>query len=269
MNLPDLVAFDLDGTFWKRSSNNSLVLRPDIARIMTYLYNHKVKMAVCSRHGSQQEAQDFFTQHSITIKGVKRTLMSLIAPGCFVIKNRDKKYHFRVVNKQTGITFGDMLLFDDLQVNSDVHTGLGVNFSKVGSQGLDWKSFKNGLKSFDDSSSSSSSTSSDSSSSDSDDGGGGGNTPSNPQMVLDARYKSFTRKLVNITTGDWSKWPESIANTYKGDILWTDGNANHAFVSSPSITAYKVVRRYGNVATGSVMTEGMASASPYYFSLQG
>ncbi|KAJ8509194.1 hypothetical protein ONZ45_g8614 [Pleurotus djamor] len=78
-------------------------------------------------------------------------------------------------------------------------------------------------------------------------------------------YSAFTRRLINITDGDWNKYPEAIRNTYKGEVLWTDGNDSHSFASAPSIRAYKVVRKDRN---GKVIAEGYASASPFYFRLE-
>jgi len=86
------------------------------------------------------------------------------------------------------------------------------------------------------------------------------------QMKEDAKYKTFTKRLKNITHGDWSIYPEAI-KTIEGDILWTDGHSNHSFASAPTIQAYKVVRRYQNNRNGSVIDHGLASASPYYFEL--
>jgi len=86
------------------------------------------------------------------------------------------------------------------------------------------------------------------------------------QMKKDAKYKTFTKRLKNITHGDWSIYPEAI-KTHEGDILWTDGHSNHSFASAPTIQAYKVVKRQPNNRHGSVMEHGLASASPYYFEL--
>jgi len=87
------------------------------------------------------------------------------------------------------------------------------------------------------------------------------------QLNKDAKYKTFTKRLKNITRGDWSIYPEAIKNTHENEILWTDGNSNHTFASAPTIQAYKVVRRQPNNRNGSVMEYGLASTSPYYFQL--
>ncbi|KAJ7433802.1 acid phosphatase-domain-containing protein [Mycena latifolia] len=307
MVLPKLVAFDLNNTIWTRSRCGNLFLNPDIWRIMKFLERNGVKIAICSKHTSKQEAQDFFKQTWTTFNGAPRNLMSFVARGCFVVQKGKchKKSHFKIVKQQSRIDYDDMLFFDDNTDNNTV-TEWGITFQEVNSRGFDWATFQEGLDAYDDAKSSPSTSPSPS--------------PSlllrpppppsllfrslpppsvplrpppppslslrpppapsvalrpppppmpfDAQAALDARYRNFTRKLVNITTGDWSIYPESIRNTHKGDILWTDGSANHAFASAPTITAYKVVRRRGNVWNGSVMMEGLASASPYYFQLQ-
>jgi hypothetical protein len=80
-------------------------------------------------------------------------------------------------------------------------------------------------------------------------------------------YANFTKKLKNITSGDWNIYPEAIKNTYEGEILWTDGKSNHSFRTAPTIQAYRVVRRKPNRPDGRVIAHGLASASPYYFKL--
>ncbi|KAJ6610559.1 magnesium-dependent phosphatase-1 [Mycena sp. CBHHK59/15] len=146
MTLPELVAFDLDGTFWKRKASGQLALRPYIEKIMKYLHINGVDMAVCSNHDDEQEAKDFFKQTTIDIKSRKRTLMSLIKPGCFVIQSGNKNAHFQTVKKKSGVSYSDMLFFDDDPDNGNVEEDKGVNFIEVGQPGLDWETFKRGLK---------------------------------------------------------------------------------------------------------------------------
>ncbi|KAH6897927.1 acid phosphatase-domain-containing protein [Coprinopsis sp. MPI-PUGE-AT-0042] len=258
-DLPKLVAFDLDGTLWRRNSAGDLQLRSDVPRIMKYLYQKNIKMAICSMHDKPKEARDFFNDNNNSISvgnGRSKTLKSLIASGCFVVDpNKSKKKQLHDVKKQTGIDYSDMLFFDDKKSNQVS----SVPFAHVGKSGLDWSTFQRGLNDFDANYSSSSDDSS------SDDGG-----PSPPvvrPVVRPVPYQNFTRRLVNIAGGDWNIYPEAIRNTYRGDILWTDG-ANTAFASAPNISAYNVVRRAGNTPNGAVTAVGLASASPYYFAFQ-
>ncbi|KAJ8463870.1 hypothetical protein ONZ45_g17432 [Pleurotus djamor] len=83
--------------------------------------------------------------------------------------------------------------------------------------------------------------------------------------IHQAIYTAFTRRLINLTNGDWNKYPEAIRDTYEGEVLWTDGNEGYKFASAPKIRAYKVVRKDRN---GKVIAEGLASSSPYYFRLE-
>ncbi|KAJ6487152.1 acid phosphatase-domain-containing protein [Mycena vitilis] len=145
-SLPELVAFDLDGTLWKRK-HGELVLRPEVARIMRYLYRNKVKLAICSKHDSKQEAVDFFKDNTVRIYGEDKTLWSLIAHGCFVIQSTEKTAHFVRVQEKTGIDFSDMVFFDD-DIANNVVKRKGVNFCHVGSRGLDWRTFDAGLAKF-------------------------------------------------------------------------------------------------------------------------
>ncbi|KAF4612590.1 hypothetical protein D9613_012708 [Agrocybe pediades] len=77
-------------------------------------------------------------------------------------------------------------------------------------------------------------------------------------------YSAFTKKLKNVTSGNWNLYPEAIRDTYEGEILWTDGNDSYTFASAPRIKAYKVVRKD---ARGKVIAEGYASSNPFYFKL--
>ncbi|KAJ6534388.1 acid phosphatase-domain-containing protein [Mycena capillaripes] len=146
-SLPELVAFDLDGTLWKLK-HGDLVLRRDMAKIMRYLYRNKVKLAICSKHDSKQEAIDFFKDNTVRIHGVDKTLRSLIAHGCFIIQSTDKRDHFVRVHEATGIAYSDMVFFDDDIANKVVERK-GVNFYQVGSAGLDWRTFDAGLAKYD------------------------------------------------------------------------------------------------------------------------
>jgi len=97
---------------------------------------------------------------------------------------------------------------------------------------------------------------------DNNDDNSGGDTTDNTDP-----YVNFTKRLQNITTGDWNIYPDAIPGTYSGEILWTDGDSSHSFTSAPTIQAYRVVRRNPSVYNGQVIQTGLASASTYYFKL--
>ncbi|KDQ59291.1 hypothetical protein JAAARDRAFT_68789 [Jaapia argillacea MUCL 33604] len=77
-------------------------------------------------------------------------------------------------------------------------------------------------------------------------------------------YSAFTTRLQNVTDADWNKYPEAIRDTYKGEILWTDGNDSYQFASAQRIRAYKVVRKD---RSGNVIAEGSIFLDPFYFKL--
>ncbi|KAJ7325807.1 hypothetical protein DFH08DRAFT_886256 [Mycena albidolilacea] len=237
-SIPKLVAFELDGTFWRRDSAGLLQMRPSIPGILQDLYKRGVKMVICSRYKDKTEADNFFKIQTVKIDGRNVTLKKLIGKKYIIVKNVDKKFHFQTVHAETRIKFSDMILFDVGQNPSDnaFLTLTGIRFQQVGGSGLDWKTYRKVFPADDESSSeeSESTTSDDRTDSthstditDSTD-----RTDTEDNNIPD-RYRSFTRRLINVTTGDWSPWSECIANTYYGDILWTDGNANYRFGEAP------------------------------------
>ncbi|KAJ7757347.1 hypothetical protein DFH07DRAFT_772831 [Mycena maculata] len=72
-------------------------------------------------------------------------LRNLIEPGCLIIRSANKKNHFKLVQRATRILYTQMLFFDDDSANSDV-ASKGITFCKVGSAGLDIKTFRSGLR---------------------------------------------------------------------------------------------------------------------------
>ncbi|KAJ6554691.1 acid phosphatase-domain-containing protein [Mycena capillaripes] len=183
MTEPELVAFDLEQTFWIRGPDNKLKLRPGVEKIIQTLWGKKIKMAIASKHNSVSEATDFFNNTRIQIDGKPKFLRDIIPKGRFLVDPtvKTKRTQMQKLAKTTGIPLTDMLFFDDLKENGDVRKD-GVRFFQVGRAGLDGKAFKAGMDYFakespdssDDDSSSDGSSSSDDSDSDVPTGGGSG-----------------------------------------------------------------------------------------------
>ncbi|KAJ7735017.1 acid phosphatase-domain-containing protein [Mycena metata] len=172
---PLLVAFDLDGTLWERR-HGKLQLYPGIQKVLRNSVSEGMTIAICSNHNDPDAAKKFFKETRIEIQGRRRTLMSLVEPGCFIVRPGDKRKHFKEIKRQTLMDYKDMIFFDDDSKHRNVKRK-GVTFVKVGDEGLDSSTFQRGLykhhSNYDNSSSSSedegSSSSEESGSSSSDD----------------------------------------------------------------------------------------------------
>lgn len=52
-----------------------------------------------------------------------------------------------------------------------------------------------------------------------------------PTLVSTMNFESIVYSLGKHS--DWSKYPGAVPDTYKGEILWTDGNPSYTFSKGP------------------------------------
>ncbi|KAJ7682941.1 hypothetical protein B0H17DRAFT_1075507 [Mycena rosella] len=173
MTLPELVVFRLLGPLVGRQPNGDWVLRRDVPRIFKYLYKRqsRVKIAV-SAEWDPQLTSGFLENITVEIKGVRRSLKSLIAPGCLfakvwsrwlfswlcrphatpmpVIAQEDgspTKYWLSRIKEASGVALSKMLVFESCYA---ISTDLDTTFYTTPKDILTWDRFKSGLKQYDD-----------------------------------------------------------------------------------------------------------------------
>ncbi|KAH8925461.1 hypothetical protein BT69DRAFT_1307923 [Atractiella rhizophila] len=165
---PALVAFDLEVDTHvyppiKRPSPTTLnkvvdkrgydfSLYPDVPAILSFLRSRKIMVAACSRTSAPPAARQALKELLIPVssfeegkagEGMTESAISMfdqleIYPG-------SKKAHFRALHEKRGVSYDDMLFFDDEYRNSEV-SKLGVTFCLVDEDiGVDWATFEKGL----------------------------------------------------------------------------------------------------------------------------
>jgi len=132
-----LVVFDLDFTIWDcggvwcdctnppykkmngyliDSSDRLIALYPDVKKLLSYLQNKDIEMALASRTSEPEWANDmlekFGIEHHFPIKEIYPS---------------SKTVHFGRLAEQTDIDFQDMFFFDDEYRNIDEISRMGVN----------------------------------------------------------------------------------------------------------------------------------------------
>lgn len=154
---PKLVVFDLDFTLWpfwvdthvtppfRMKSDGRVVdatgacitLYQDVPAIMARLQGEGIHIAAASRTGEVAGANQlldlFHLQHYFSIKE--------IYPGC-------KVTHFERIQKKSGISYSEMVFFDDETRNIRDVSKLGVTCVHIGRDGMTTKTLEDGLESF-------------------------------------------------------------------------------------------------------------------------
>ncbi|KAJ7936990.1 hypothetical protein B0H13DRAFT_2303309 [Mycena leptocephala] len=74
-----------------------------------------------------------------------RRLVDLVAHKRFIIKLGSKITHSHEIKHSSSIYYAEMLFFDDLKKNSNIESQVGKDGLD---QGLDWDTYKRGLKRF-------------------------------------------------------------------------------------------------------------------------
>ncbi|KAI0942513.1 hypothetical protein AcW1_003123 [Taiwanofungus camphoratus] len=164
--LPKLIALDLDYTLWdlwidthvtpplQREGNivncvrdryhKEIAFYPDVPGILHRLRAAGVIIAACSRTGTPALARQALSlllvpssdKHGSPVPAIEFFDQQEIYPG-------SKIKHFKKLHEKTGLTYSEMLFFDDERRNSEVEA-LGVTFC-LASSGMDDRTFQRGL----------------------------------------------------------------------------------------------------------------------------
>ncbi|KAJ6470961.1 acid phosphatase-domain-containing protein [Mycena sanguinolenta] len=176
---PKLVALDLDWTIWRgwldknqfgkgpnashviednleraefwtirdsSDSNKTISLFEGVDAIVTDLASHGVQIAVVSRNTSKalcDRALWHFPARDPST-GQYRSIIDFVKYN--EVADESKTEHFRRIQNYSGLSYSDMILFDDEARNNVVERELGVTFKVVWDrQGLTWPAYQEGL----------------------------------------------------------------------------------------------------------------------------
>ncbi|KAF9653597.1 magnesium-dependent phosphatase-1 [Thelephora ganbajun] len=167
--MPKLIAFDLDYTLWdlwidthvseplRRDGNktnqvldrcnNEICFYQDVPQILHRLRGEGVFVAACSRTCAASMARRALSLLLVPAKDGDERGAPVAAEKMFdqmEIYPGSKKAHFRKLHEATGISYSEMLFFDDEIRNKEVES-LGVTFCLV-PDGVDAQAFEKGLR---------------------------------------------------------------------------------------------------------------------------
>ncbi|KAF8579147.1 magnesium-dependent phosphatase-1 [Ramaria rubella] len=165
--VPQLIAFDLDYTLWdfwidthitapfKRNGSNdsdifcsygaAIEFYPHVSQIMNRIRTFKeTTIAACSRTHAPALAREALSLISVPLPEGSGSKLAIEFFDQIEIYPGSKIKHFKQLHLKTGISYSEMLFYDDESRNREVES-LGVTFVLV-RNGLDTKTFENGLK---------------------------------------------------------------------------------------------------------------------------
>ena len=155
---PKLIVFDLDFTLWNcggmgidcceypfeqhhngrifGAKGSEFLLYPDIRSLLDTIDKMQIPMSLASRTSRPKWARQLMEMFDIQ----DRFIHAQIYPG-------NKIKHFRKIQKLSGISFKDMIFFDDEERNIDDVSTLGVQCEYV-ARGVHWQQFDRAMKAF-------------------------------------------------------------------------------------------------------------------------
>ncbi|KAI0551078.1 acid phosphatase-domain-containing protein [Xylaria curta] len=177
---PSIVAFDLDGTFWRgwlnehwigqkglvshdlrdnltvkkckgdmiirdqKNEDFQCIVASDIIKIIQDLRKHRVAIAIVSRNTNKNLTDRALWLIKIPEHRETRPLTELLKYD--EVKDVSKMEHFHNIKRASGVKYKDMILFDDKLENVDVELWQGVTFAKVDTRsGITWNDYNSGL----------------------------------------------------------------------------------------------------------------------------
>ncbi|CAG8433835.1 9598_t:CDS:2 [Ambispora gerdemannii] len=171
--LPLLFVFDLDYTLWplwvdtleppfkavpselymvEDKNNYEIKLYPNVPHILNFIKKNipGSKIAVASRTDKPKWAREILSLMSFPAQPKGETIVSLSEIIDFAeIYPGSKLTHMSALRDKSGISYEDMIFFDDEIRNSEVEQILGVKFVLASDyEGLTIRTFMNGLKEF-------------------------------------------------------------------------------------------------------------------------
>ncbi|KAI1742122.1 acid phosphatase-domain-containing protein [Xylaria scruposa] len=179
---PSIVAFDLDGTFWRGwlnehriglkgmvsndlrdnlavkkyegdmiimdLTNNYIqcIVASDIIEIIQNLWEHRVAIAIVSRNTNKHLTDRALWLIKIAIPGYRDAKPFTDLLEYDEVKDVSKMEHFYNIKRASKVNYEDMILFDDKLENMEVELWQGVTFMKVDSgSGITWNDYRRGL----------------------------------------------------------------------------------------------------------------------------
>jgi len=168
--LPELVAFDLDGTLWDISEmgdkstfrsvgsntvrdedGNKLSLGRDMPSILNYLKDRRVPMAISSNNNDPAKARRALDLLMIDRHGTRVSASSFFGNKNYIeISSDSKTRQLTKLMRRAGVRNGKhvMLYDNDKRKNGHVTKDLGVVFVHSTGSRLTWSKFKDGLDDF-------------------------------------------------------------------------------------------------------------------------
>jgi len=166
-----LLVFDLDHTLWPFDCDKDVIspfssipyvgtidrferyAEPfkDVRKIFEELAEAGKKVAIASRNPSQGTCEELLRAIKISPHSKKdiTCLWDLVGPGLFHAYSSNgrpgKTRHFEAIKEASGVNYGNMIFFDDLQENIAYAATSGVVANYV-KKGLTQEAFKNGIE---------------------------------------------------------------------------------------------------------------------------